>query len=194
MRAAALLREGCPTASVPSASAPRARTRSAPGRSSPAAAPGPATAARARFLLSSLQSAVFNEVLARRPLPLDAVELGDVAMVCASGGCFLVEDVAAEQPRAQRFEISATGPVFGTRMTPARGAPGEREQAACAAFGVDLASFRPPPGVRARGARRPLRVRPEGLRVDAAGEGALALEFELPAGSYATVLVEELLG
>jgi len=148
----------------------------------------------ARFLLSSLQSAVFNEVLARRPLPLGAVELGDVAMVCASGGCFLVEDLAAEQPRAERFEISATGPVFGTRMTAARGAPGEREQAACAAFGVDLARFRPPPGVRARGARRPLRVRPEGLRIETAGAGALALAFELPAGSYATVLVEELLG
>jgi tRNA pseudouridine13 synthase len=148
----------------------------------------------ARFLLSSLQSAVFNEVLARRPLPLGAVELGDVAMVCASGGCFLVEDLAAEQPRAERFEISATGPVFGTRMTAARGAPGEREAAACAAFGIDLPGFRPPPGVRARGARRPFRVRPEGLCVEAAGEGALRLEFELPAGSYATVLVEELLG
>jgi tRNA(Glu) U13 pseudouridine synthase TruD len=37
-------------------------------------------------------------------------------------------------------------------------------------------------------------VRPEGLRVEQAGAGALALEFELPAGSYATVLVEELLG
>jgi tRNA pseudouridine13 synthase len=148
----------------------------------------------ARFLLSSLQSAVFNEVLARRPLPLGAVELGDVAMVCASGGCFLVEDAAAEQPRAERFEISATGPVFGTRMTEARGAPGERERAACAAFGVDAERFRPPPGVRARGARRPFRVRPEGLRVEAAGAGALALAFELPAGSYATVLVEELLG
>lgn len=148
----------------------------------------------ARFLLSSLQSAVFNEVLARRPLPLGAVELGDVAMVCASGGCFLVEDAAAEQPRAERFEISATGPVFGTRMTAARGAPGERERAACAAFGVDPERFRPPPGVRARGARRPIRVRPEGLRVEAGGAGALALAFELPPGSYATVLVEELLG
>jgi tRNA pseudouridine13 synthase len=148
----------------------------------------------ARFLLSSLQSAVFNEVLARRPLPLDQVELGDVAMLSASGGCFLVEDLAAEQPRAARFEISATGPVFGTRMTRAAGAPGEREREACAAVGIELGSFRPPPGLRARGARRPLRVRPEGLRVESAGERALGLEFALPAGCYATVLVEELLG
>jgi len=193
-RAAALLREGMPNRFGPQrfgaegANPERARALLAGGGA------WPRDRRAARFLLSSLQSAVFNEVLARRPLPLGAVELGDVAMVCASGGCFLVEDLAAEQPRAERFEISATGPVFGTRMTAARGAPGEREQAACAAFGVDLARFRPPPGVRARGARRPLRVRPEGLRIETAGAGALALAFELPAGSYATVLVEELLG
>jgi len=148
----------------------------------------------ARFLLSSLQAAVFNEALARRPLPLDAVEAGDVAVVCASGGLFVVEDAAREGPRAARFEISATGPVFGTRMTEAAGAPAERERAACAAFGIDLAAFRPPRGVRARGARRALRVRPVGLGLERVGERDLALSFELPAGSYATVLVDALLG
>jgi tRNA pseudouridine13 synthase len=148
----------------------------------------------ARFLLSSLQAAVFNEVLERRPLPLDAVETGDVAVVCASGGLFVVEDAAREQPRAARFEISATGPVFGTRMTLAAGAPAEREREACAAFGVDLAGFRPPRGVRARGARRALRVRPAELSLERTGERELELAFELPAGSYATVLVEALLG
>ncbi len=149
---------------------------------------------QARFLLSSLQAAVFNEALARRALPLDAVEEGDLAMVCASGGVFLVEDPAREQPRAGRFEISATGPVFGTRMAEPVGAPAERERAAAAAFGIDLAGFRPPRGIRARGARRALRVRPAQLSVERGGERALALAFELPAGSYATVLVEALLG
>jgi tRNA pseudouridine13 synthase len=148
----------------------------------------------ARFLLSSLQSAVFDAALAARPVALDAVEAGDVAQVCASGGVFVVEDVAREAPRAAAFEISATGPIFGTRMTAATGAPGERERAAAAAFGIDLATFRPPRGIRARGARRPFRVRPVGLAVERAGERALALEFELPAGSYATVLVDALLG
>jgi tRNA pseudouridine13 synthase len=148
----------------------------------------------ARFLLSSLQAAVFNEALERRALPLDAVESGDVAVVCASGGLFVVEDAEREQPRAARFEISATGPVFGTRMTCAAGAPGERERAACAAFGIDMAGFRPPRGLRARGARRALRVRPVGLALERLAERDLALRFELPAGSYATVLVEALLG
>lgn len=194
-RAAALLRAGLPNRFGPQRfGAAGANPERARALLAGEAGAWPRDRRAARFLLSSLQSAVFNEALARRPLPLAAVELGDVAMLCASGGCFLVEDLAAEQPRAERFEISATGPVFGTRMTAARGAPGERERAACAAFGVDPERFRPPPGVRARGARRPFRVRPEGLHVEAAGEGALALEFELPAGSYATVLVEELLG
>ena len=148
----------------------------------------------ARFLLSSLQAAVFDAVLAERPLPLDAVEAGDVAQVCASGGLFVVEDVEREAARARAFEISATGPVFGTRMTAAAGAPAERERAAAAAFGVDLERFRPPRGVRARGTRRPFRVRPVGLALEPAGDGALAVAFELPAGSYATVLVDALLG
>jgi tRNA pseudouridine13 synthase len=148
----------------------------------------------ARFLLSSLQAAVFDDVLARRPLPPGTVEAGDVAVVCASGGLFLVEDAAREQPRAARFEISPTGPIFGTRMTQAAGAPGERERASLARFGIDLATFRPPRGVRARGARRPLRVRPEGLEARPLPGGDVELRFALPPGSYATVLAEALLG
>jgi tRNA pseudouridine13 synthase len=148
----------------------------------------------ARFLFSSLQSAVFDAVLAQRPLPLDAVEAGDVAQVCASGGTFVVEDVAREGPRAKAFEISATGPIFGTRTTQATGAPGERERAAAAAFGIDLERFAPPRGIRARGARRPLRVRPVDLALEPAGERVLAIAVELPAGTYATVLIDALVG
>jgi tRNA(Glu) U13 pseudouridine synthase TruD len=47
--------------------------------------------------------------------------------------------------------------------------------------------------VRARGARRSLRVRPGTPVLARSGEDAL-LCFELPAGSYATVVVEELFG
>jgi len=147
----------------------------------------------ARFLLSSLQAAVFNEALARRALPLDRLELGDVAMLHASGGQFLVEDLAREAPRAAAFEISATGPIFGTRVLEPTGAVAERERAALAAFGVDLETLAPPPGIRLRGARRALRVRPEELEFEAERD-ALRLRFALPAGSYATVALEELLG
>jgi tRNA pseudouridine13 synthase len=147
----------------------------------------------ARFLLSALQAAVFDDVLARRPLPLHRLETGDVAMVCASGGAFLVEDAASEQPRADRFEISPTGPIFGTRTSEAQGAPGARERESLARFGIDLARFRLPRGLRARGARRPLRVRPEGLAVESVGPDAALISVALAPGTYATVLVEALL-
>lgn len=147
---------------------------------------------RARFLVSALQAEAFNAVLAARAPALSSLERGDVAVVHASGGLFRVEDPEREAPRAAAFEISPTGPIFGTRVAEPAGAPAERERAILASFGIDLARLRPPPGIRLRGARRALRVRPEQARLEVAGE-VLRLEFTLPAGSYATVLVDELL-
>ena len=146
----------------------------------------------ARFLVSAWQSEVFNAVLAARPLPLDELEEGDLAMRHDSGGVFAVEDPARERARVRAFEISPTGPVFGPRMTWPSGAVALRERAAMVEHGLDPDALRLP-GVRARGARRALRVRPEALALDAEGDEVL-LRFELPAGSYATVLVEELFG
>jgi tRNA pseudouridine13 synthase len=148
---------------------------------------------RARFLLSALQAAVFNAVLAERRATLDRVEVGDVAVVHASGGLFRVEEPEREAPRAAAFEISATGPIFGTRVLEPRGAAAERERAALEARGVVLENLKAPPGIRLRGARRPLRVRPEHASAEPLA-GALRLVFTLPPGSYATVLVEELMG
>ena len=73
----------------------------------------------------------------------------------------MVEDVAREGERAARFEISATGPIFGTRVLTPTGAPLARERAALASLGLDLDTLRPPRGMRLRGTRRSLRVRPE---------------------------------
>jgi tRNA pseudouridine13 synthase len=146
----------------------------------------------ARFLISALQAAVFNAVLAARETPLDALEQGEIAMVHASGGCFVVEDLAREAPRAAAFEISATGPIFGTRVLEPLGAAAERERAAIERFGVAIGNLQLPRGIRLRGARRPLRVRPEEAMAEPI-DGGLELRFSLPPGSYATVLLEELL-
>jgi tRNA pseudouridine13 synthase len=149
----------------------------------------------ARFLLSALQAEVFNAVLERRTLPLDELEEGDLAMLHGSGGVFVVEDLAREQPRASAFEVSATGPIFGTRAPEPRGAPLERERAVLAELAIPCgAELRPPRGLRLRGARRPLRVRPEQASCESIGPNALLLRFGLPAGSYATVLIETLCG
>ena len=146
----------------------------------------------ARFLLSAFQAEVFNAVLEERKAPLDAVEVGEVAMLHASGGSFVVEDLAREAARAAAFEISATGPIFGTKVLEAEGEPGRREQRVLERFGVLPEDLRVPRGIRLRGARRALRVRPGAATAERHDDGLL-LRFSLPPGSYATVLIEEIL-
>jgi tRNA pseudouridine13 synthase len=139
-----------------------------------------------------LQAAVFNQVLRERPLALGRLERGDVAVVHASGGLFEVEDVARENQRADEFEISPTGPIFGLEEPEPSGAPGLREAAACKALGVPPRSeLSPPRGIRLPGSRRPLRIRPADLEMDLQGE-VLRVRFALQRGSFATVLLEEL--
>jgi tRNA pseudouridine13 synthase len=148
----------------------------------------------ARFLVSALQASVFNHVLAHRPLPHDVLECGDVAQVEASGGLFVVEDLAREAPRAAAFEISPTGPIFGTREIEPRGEPLARERASLAAHGIDPdVPPVPPAGLRMHGARRSLRARPEAASLASGEAETWILYVTLGPGCYATTLVEELL-
>jgi len=146
----------------------------------------------ARFLLSALQASVFNAALAARPSPPHLLERGDVAVRHDSGGLFVVEDPALEAPRAEAWEISPTGPIFGSRTLEPLGDVAARERAALVEQGVDLEALQLPRGVRLRGARRSLRARPEEAVLTRA-EQRLRLRFVLPTGSYATVFIEELL-
>ena len=149
----------------------------------------------ARFEVSAVQSAVFDRVLQDRPVALDRLEEGDVARVEGSGGLFLVEDVDRESERASRFEISPTGPIFGTKVMTPQGEPARREHEAHLALGLPVpGEIRAPRGIRLRGARRPLRVRPGEARLERGADQTLRIECTLPAGSYATVLVHELVG
>lgn len=147
----------------------------------------------ARFLVSALQAAVFDDVLARRPRPLRRLEGGDVAVVHASGGLFVVDDAAREQARADAFEISATGPIVGGRERTPGGEVARHEAEALARFGLDAAALGAPPrGLRLRGARRALRVRPAEIAVEPGGPREAWLRCVLPPGSYASVLLAEL--
>ena len=148
----------------------------------------------ARLLFSALQARVFNEVLASRPLPLWQLEAGDLAMKHDSGGVFQVEDVELENARAARFEISPTGLMFGTRMTEPAGVPGRREAEMLMKWGLpESGKLEPPRGIRLRGARRSLRIPLPSLEMEQS-DGTLELRFQLPPGSYATVLLEEVFG
>jgi tRNA pseudouridine13 synthase len=158
-----------------------------------AGGPAPRDRRQARFLLSALQAAVFNDVLAARASRWDCVELGDVAVIHATGGLFRVDDLAAEAARAAAFEISPTGPIFGSRVLAPGGDVAECERAVLLRHGIDPDNLRAPRGIRLRGARRSLRVRPQAASARLGADG-LELCFTLPAGSYATVLLEEVLG
>lgn len=149
---------------------------------------------RSRFLVSALQALVFNRVLDSRRLPLDRFEVGEIAVKHESGGLFCVEDVARENERARSFEISPTGPIFGRKVAQPLGAPAEREREIFAACGIpDRENLNPPRGISLRGARRTLRVRATDFARSVVDD-AIKLEFTLPSGSYATVLLEEVFG
>jgi tRNA pseudouridine13 synthase len=144
--------------------------------------------------ISAVQSELFNRVLARRLPALGALIDGDVAHIHASGACFRVESPLTEQPRADRFEISPAGPLLGTKLLTTAGTARALEDAVFAEAGLGALDFEDLPlGHRAAGARRPLRVPVESLAWTIE-EGTLDLAFSLPAGSYATQLVHELLG
>jgi tRNA pseudouridine13 synthase len=152
-------------------------------------------AARDRFLrrlaLSAWQSSLFNAWLAERMADglLDRALPGDVMKKLDSGGIFTCEDPAADQPRVDRFEISPAGPMFGHALRPASGVAGEREARVLAADGVtpaDLARG----GGETEGTRRAARI-PVQVSIEPVPEGYRA-SFDLPRGSYATVVMAEL--
>lgn len=152
------------------------------------------------FQLSAWQSRVFNRLLAARlagTLGIEELVPGDVAAPVRGGRPFLVSAESAPElaPRARAFELAPTGPMAGLRALQPEGAVGELEREALAAEGVgpdDLAgAARGLAGVELPGARRPLRVPVDELAVEWGAE-ELELRFLLPAGSFATTLLEEL--
>jgi tRNA pseudouridine13 synthase len=142
--------------------------------------------------LSAWQSALFDMVLAERLHSIERVEEGDLAWKHANGACFLVEDPAVENLRADAFEISASGPLFGASMTWPAGGPREREERVLAS--EELIPSGPPNGWPGRldGARRPLRV-PISEPSVTQEDDTLFLTFSLPKGSYATAVLREVM-
>lgn len=145
-----------------------------------------------RLALSSVQSDLFNQVLADRIKEGTAaiVQPGDVLQVTRSGGVFVSEDSAAEQERLDRGEVGITGPIFGPKMRgPALGVA-RHEQRILKSSGLTMDSF-----VQFKklmpGTRRPFLVRPRDASMTAV-ENGLLFEFTLPKGCYATMLFREI--
>jgi tRNA pseudouridine13 synthase len=157
----------------------------------PAAAVRRLPARLRRFYVSAYQSFLFNQLLAQRIERglLGRLLLGDLAMIHGKGAVFDVADPQVEQPRADRFEISPSGPLYGRKMTMPRGLPGEMEQRVLDQEGLQLEDWRVR-GLKLKGARRALRVPLHEAQVGY--DEGLELSFVLPPGSYATVVLREI--
>jgi len=167
--------------------------------------PGPKDPRKRRFLWSALQSSLFNDVLDRRVAegtwrtPL----LGDVLKKTDSGGLFDCTDETIDRARAERGEVSPTGPMFGAKMREPSGKPQELERAVFVGRlgeSFDLASTKP----FGEGTRRGLCLGIQGMSVARTTversmnregykgavpkeqEAAVTVCFVLPKGSYAT--------
>lgn len=147
------------------------------------------------LLLSAARSALFNRVLAGRvradcwDQPLD----GEVWMLDGRRSVFGPEPSDdALAARLAAFDIHPTGPLWGRGELRSTGACRDLELAALSR-GDDAAALRA--GLEAAGLeqeRRALRLRPQGLAWDRPDGESLRLRFELPPGTYATVVLAEL--
>jgi tRNA pseudouridine13 synthase len=154
------------------------------------------------FWISAFQSAVFNRLLDRR---IDdglfaSVIAGDVAYRHRSRGQFTVteEMLAAEDmaARVRAFDVSPSGPMFGSGMIEAAGRVRDWEWDATRSLGVRPEVFAAKE-IDLEGTRRPFRVPVTNIELEGGFDEHgpfIRVAFDLPRGAYATVLLRELLG
>ena len=146
-----------------------------------------------KLQMSALQSELFNRCVAERvqSSTLGQVFAGDVMKKHDSGGLFIATDVQETQTRADAWEVSPTGPIFGAKMRWPEGEARDREEALLKQPGLTLEHLAKWKRV-APGTRRFVRVPVP--KVDlSVSDNTVDLDFTLPAGSYATILVREIL-
>jgi tRNA pseudouridine13 synthase len=146
-----------------------------------------------KLALSAAQSLLFNDYLGRRMSDglLRTVLAGDVMAKWPAGGMFTAEEVPTEQARFDRRELVTAGPMFGRKTFPAKGPAAEREAAILEAAGLSRSSFEGF-GKLVMGTRRHNLVYVDDLSATREAAG-LVLRFNLPAGSYATMLLREVM-
>ena len=157
---------------------------------------------RADFLLSAGQSALFNlYLLERRSRGLmRKVLAGDILKKTATGGLFECREPETDQARLDSGELGITGPMYGSKMrAPSPGTAADAlEREILELAGISSAALKAL-GNKVEGTRRPLQLPLLDLELALAPATTalppgLSLQFSLPSGSYATVLLQELQG
>lgn len=152
--------------------------------------------------VQALQSHVFNQVLQTR-IDEDTWNTcleGDLAWShIGKGSSFLVtqEELQSKEieERTQNLLLSPTGPVWGVKMRQPSGYAAAIEEAVLNENELTPSEFA---SVKkfAKGQRRPLRVPVHQSAISAGVDSRgyfVRVQFELPSGSYATVLIDRLL-
>ncbi|MCC8362186.1 tRNA pseudouridine(13) synthase TruD [Lysobacter sp. A6] len=146
------------------------------------------------LLLSAARSVLFNRVLAQRVADdkWDRALDGEVWMLDGSRSVFGPEPFDdALAARLAAFDIHPTGPLWGEGELRTTGAARELELAAMA----DEESLAVRAGLedaRLKQERRALRLRPTQMTWEWPAHDVLQLSFELPPGSYATTVLEQI--
>ena len=150
--------------------------------------------AKRGMFLSSVRSAMFNEVLAKRVRhgTWDKLLVGDAANLDGSNSYFQVREITDElENRVRQFDIHPSGPLFGTGNNPVTNGVSQLESAVFDQYPLwckGLSKF----GLRLQ--RRPLRLKVLKLCSEISNDGAMVLSFELRKGGFATSVLNELLG
>ncbi|RMG93810.1 MAG: tRNA pseudouridine(13) synthase TruD [Deltaproteobacteria bacterium] len=151
------------------------------------------------IVVSAGQSVLFNHYLLGRRLDgtLRRAESGDIVQKTDTGGMFVCEDPGEVTPRLERGDAVLTGPMFGSRMrAPPAGTPAAEREARTLAWGSIPPERIAGLGRAVPGTRRRLLVAPGELAWSVGTEqdrSVVRITFVLPAGSYATVLLDELM-
>ena len=146
-----------------------------------------------KIQISALQSEIFNRRVAERveTSTLAKVFSGDLMKKHESGGVFVASDLDEAEARVTAWEISPTGPIFGAKMRWPEGEALAREQALLEEAGLTVAQLAKWKRL-APGTRRFVRVPVPQITLGVS-DNTVTLEFTLPAGSYATILIREIL-
>jgi len=143
------------------------------------------------MLLSAARSQIFNAVLSRRVSDgsWNTLLPGDVMNLAGSDSIFDAADAAGLSERLIAGDIHPTGPLWGKGELRTAGAARALEQAVATQYSQSAEALEKHGLTQAR---RSLRLMPDQLHYARPSADVLELQFTLPPGTYATVILREL--
>ncbi|MDA0423664.1 tRNA pseudouridine(13) synthase TruD, partial [Stutzerimonas frequens] len=141
--------------------------------------------------ISALRSWLFNQVISARIGQglWHSILPGDVLMLNGSQSCFLADDQVDLLSRLEQGDLHLSGPMWGRGELMTRQEARAFEQAVLDPWQPLCEGLE---GLGLNQERRALRLLPVGLKAEAEAEDQWRLEFELPAGAFATSVLREL--